>query len=85
VELLRALPADDINSGLPQEQVVVASGNPRSPLYPHRHFNQQGQKREPNARGRYDCVVCWKDYASTQSLRNHQRKMHEAKGVLDYH
>ena len=72
-----ALFVDDINSGLPAEQTVAASGNLQVSLYAHGHFNRQGRKREVNAKNRYECEVCRKDYASTTSLRNHQRKEHE--------
>jgi len=63
--------------GHTQEPAVSASGSPQASLYSHGYFNQQGRKRAVNAKGRYVCDVCGKDYASTQSLRNHQRQKHE--------
>ena len=77
MELECTLPVNATYPGLLQNQVVVAPGNSQPPFHPYRHFSQQGRKRGVNAIGRYDCEVCWKDYASTQSLRNHQRKKHK--------
>jgi hypothetical protein len=73
-----ALPANNINTGIRRKRAVAVLGNQKRPRYRYRELSQQGVERAINTVGRYDCKVCVnKDYASTKSLRNHQRIKHE--------
>lgn len=71
----------DVPDGL--MQIPSSDGSNGRRRHAAGYFAKQGVKASTNAKGRYDCRACpadfgqARDFASSSSRRNHERKFHE--------
>jgi hypothetical protein len=82
-EMLSSLSSFDVYLPAHSQQTPSHIGNSGNRCYSAGAFATQGTKKSMNIEDRFDCGLCPKyrgetrNFASTRSLRNHQRKFHE--------